>query len=187
VTGRAALFLDRDGVINVYRPGAYVNDLKDFEFIPGSLDSIVAISAARVPIVVVSNQAGVAKGLLPPEALERIMLAMRETVARAGGEILDVIHCPHDVDAGCECRKPRPGMLIEAARRHDLALERSILVGDGESDLQAARAAGCRAVLVLSGAAAFQGTAAATAAAAMADAVFPDLRGALPWILGAFA
>jgi D-glycero-D-manno-heptose 1,7-bisphosphate phosphatase len=182
---RPALFLDRDGVVNMYRPGRYVDDIEDFVFIDGSLEAIVTASASGVPIVIVSNQAGVAKGHTSVETVEAIMANLRASVEQAGGKILDIFYCPHDTDGLCDCRKPKPGMLLAASRRHDLALEQSVMVGDSESDLDAARAAGCRAVLVLSGQSGVRGTEAACAAAAKADAVFPDLASALPWLLGA--
>ncbi len=145
------VFLDRDGVINTYQRNAYVNRPEDFEFIPGSLEAIVELERRGIGVIVVSNQAGVGKGLMDAEALDAITAKMKRAVEAAGGAIADVLYCTHATDAGCECRKPRPGMLLDAARRHGIDLASTVFIGDAPSDWEAAKAAGCPFILVFSG------------------------------------
>lgn len=151
------LLLDRDGVINVYRPGVYVSTPDDFEFLPGVLETLVLLTRRGVGIIVVSNQAGVGKGLLSPARLAAITDRMRAEVAAVGGKILDVLYCPHRPEDGCDCRKPRPGLFVEAARRYGFDPAGTWFVGDSRRDVEAAAAAGCRSALVLTGQAAIKG------------------------------
>lgn len=145
------VFLDRDGVINTYQRNAYVNTPDQFEFFPGSLEAIVELKRRGIGVIVISNQAGVGKGLMSLESLEAITEKMKREVEAAGGEIADVLYCTHRPDEGCNCRKPRPGMLQEAARRHGIDLASTVFIGDAPSDWEAAKAAGCPFILVFSG------------------------------------
>lgn len=145
------LLLDRDGVINRYIENQYVSRVEDVAFIPGSLEAIKMLCDAGYKIIVVSNQAGVGKGLLAEEMLQKITEAILSGIRDAGGRVEDVIYCLHAPDAGCDCRKPRPGMLLEAARRHGFELKETFFVGDNPTDAKAAEAAGCRSILVRSG------------------------------------
>jgi D-glycero-D-manno-heptose 1,7-bisphosphate phosphatase len=145
-----AIFLDRDGVINANRAD-YVKSWGEFEFLPGALDAIRALSALDWPIIVVTNQSAVGRGLITRQAVEDIHQRMLEAVTRAGGRITEVRYCPHRPDEGCPCRKPAPGMLLGAARKWGLDLHRSVLVGDAMSDILAAQAAGAAAILVQTG------------------------------------
>jgi D-glycero-D-manno-heptose 1,7-bisphosphate phosphatase len=148
---RPAVFLDRDGVINENLAGRYVEDWATFRFLPGAVEAVAALKRAGYPVVVVTNQAGIAHGRFSADALEEIHRQMADALRAGGGGVDAVLHCPHHPQAGCDCRKPQPGMLRRAAERLDLDLARSVLVGDHLTDLQAARAAGCRAILVLTG------------------------------------
>jgi D-glycero-D-manno-heptose 1,7-bisphosphate phosphatase len=103
-------------------------------------------------VIVVSNQAGIGRGVMSEDDLEAIHVKMRTEAERAGGRIDAIYHCPHDWNAGCECRKPRPGMLFQAQREHHLDLTRTFFLGDDERDAEAARAAGCPSAMVTSGA-----------------------------------
>ena len=150
-TGRPAVFLDRDGVLNENLDGTYVHEWGAFRFLPGALAAVAALHRAGYPLVVVTNQAGIAHGHLSADALEEIHGRMVAAVRGAGGEIAAVLHCPHHPAAGCDCRKPQPGMLRRAAGSLGLDLSRSVLVGDHLTDLLAAHAAGCRGILVLTG------------------------------------
>jgi len=147
---RAALFLDRDGVICRNRDD-YVRSPRQLELLPGALDALRRLAPSRFAIVVVTNQSAVNRGLLAPEALEAIHARLRASVRAAGGRLDAVYHCPHRPDERCSCRKPAPGLLQRAAADLQLDLARSWLVGDHPSDLLAARAAGCRPILVASG------------------------------------
>src|SRR5579883_172554 len=140
-----AVFLDRDGVLNVDRPGGVVRP-EDFELLPGALEALAILARERVPVHVVTNQANVGR-----EVVDEIHRAMLADVRRAGGEIASVHVCYHAPEDGCDCRKPAPGLLLRAAREHSLDLARVVLVGDDRRDLEAARAAGAVPVLVRTG------------------------------------
>jgi histidinol-phosphate phosphatase family protein len=143
------LLLDRDGVINEERE--YLHDPKDLIVIAGVAQAIAAINRRRIPVAVVTNQAGIGRGMYGVEDYLAVNLAIDAFLAGAGAHIDAWYFCPHHPDAECACRKPRPGMVLTAAKDLSLDLARSILVGDKASDLEAARAAGCRAVLVRTG------------------------------------
>jgi D-glycero-D-manno-heptose 1,7-bisphosphate phosphatase len=144
---RPAIFLDRDGVINERVVGGYVTSWSQFRFLDGIIPALRDLSRLRLPMIVVSNQAGVGKGLMGRAALARITDRFVAQLARAGVPIVAVYYCPHTSDAECRCRKPRPGLLRQAARNWKIDLGRSILIGDSPSDIEAARAAGCRSIL----------------------------------------
>ena len=141
--------LDRDGVLNVKPPRAeYVRTAADFQWLPGSLDALRILREASVRVIVVSNQAGIARGAMTAEDLDEVHAAMRAQAEAAGGRIDAVYHCPHGWDDGCDCRKPRPGMLFQAQRDWALDLSRTPFVGDDERDGLAAREAGMPFLMV---------------------------------------
>jgi D-glycero-D-manno-heptose 1,7-bisphosphate phosphatase len=144
---RAAAFLDRDGVINVDH--GYTSRRDQFEWVPGVLLASRRLHEAGYALVVVTNQSGIGRGFYAESDFEILSNWMRAEFAAAGAPLAGVYHCPHHpVDAlgpyrtACDCRKPAPGMLLRAARELDLDLASSLMFGDRESDLQAARAAG---------------------------------------------
>lgn len=140
---RPAIILDRDGVINVKAPGGeYVTSWRDFRWVPGSREAIAALSRAGYTVIVVTNQAGIARGMMSESDLESIHDNMRRTVAHHGGSIDAVYVCPHGWDEGCRCRKPKPGMLFQAQRDFNLDLSRTYFIGDDERDIEAGAAAG---------------------------------------------
>ncbi len=154
---RAAAFIDRDGVIN--EELNYVHRVEDFRLVAGAAEGLRRLADAGFELIVVTNQAGIAKGLYTEEDFRELTRHMRAMLAQDGVEFLDVLHCPHHPQAtvarwrvDCDCRKPAPGMILEAARRHRLDLSHSVLVGDKTSDTDAGRAAGlARTVLVETG------------------------------------
>lgn len=148
--GVTTVFLDRDGVINENRAD-YVKNWSEFRFLPGSLEAIARLTQAGHRLVVCTNQAGLAKGLLSRETLDDIHRRMLAAVEAAGGVIEKVYYCAHDKDADCECRKPRPGMLLRARDELGLEMSEAAFVGDSMTDIQAGIAAGVHPVLVLSG------------------------------------
>jgi D-glycero-D-manno-heptose 1,7-bisphosphate phosphatase len=148
--GRAALFLDRDGVINRDRID-YVKSWEEFEFLPGVLEAFRILASQPHPVIIVSNQSGIGRGLVSRETVEEIHALMRETVVGSGGRIDAVYYCPHRPDEDCDCRKPRPGLILRAAADLALDLSASRLIGDDLKDLQSAAAAGVRPVLVRTG------------------------------------
>src|SRR4051794_28689346 len=137
---RPTVFLDRDGTINVKAPeGDYVKSPEEFDFLPGAVEAIGALREAGRRIVVVTNQRGIARGLMTEDDLAAIHARMLE----ATGPLDAIYHCPHD-DGQCDCRKPKPGMLLRAAADLGLRLEDAVTVGDSDSDMQAGTAAGTR-------------------------------------------
>ena len=147
-----AIFLDRDGVINRRIVGGYVADWSEFQFLPRAIDGIRELASihAPPPIIVISNQAGVGKGVVTLENLvaitERFVAAVRE---RGGGAHIDAVYyCPHTPSAECACRKPKPGLLLQAASDWGIELRSSVFIGDSSSDAAAARAVGSQPVLI---------------------------------------
>jgi len=175
---KKAAFLDRDGIIN-RAPGEHrhVKSWKEFEFIPGCAAAIRSLQDAGFMPIVVTNQRGVAAGELSEDVLRDIHSRMCRRLAAEGAQIADVLYCPHE-EGTCGCRKPQPGLLLQAERRHPINLDASIMIGDSETDVAAGRSAGCRCVLV-----------SAEAVETAADAVVPSvdaIPGALP-LLGVAA
>jgi D-glycero-D-manno-heptose 1,7-bisphosphate phosphatase len=144
----SAVFLDRDGVINRKAPeGDYIGAWRDFAFLPGALDGLRTLAALGVPVVVVTNQRGVALGRYTAADVADIHDRMRAAVTAGGGRIDAVYHCPHDRGA-CDCRKPRTGMFERAAEEHGITLADAAVIGDRASDMEAAAAIGALRVLV---------------------------------------
>jgi D-glycero-D-manno-heptose 1,7-bisphosphate phosphatase len=148
---RPAIFIDRDGVINRRRAGNYVLSWDQFEFMPGIRQSLRRLAEVRLPMIVISNQAAVGKGLLDAASLSEITERMQSALLEDGTAIAAVYYCTHRSDEKCICRKPRPGLLYRAAVDYNIDLRSSIFIGDSQTDVQAARAAGCRPVLLGSG------------------------------------
>lgn len=142
--------LDRDGTIN-HDSDHYIKSLEEWRPIKGSLEAIARLTQAGYRIVVATNQSGIARGLFTTRTLFEIHEALQRAVAQAGGRIDAFFFCPHAADAGCSCRKPQPGMLLEVARRFNVSLKDVYMVGDALRDVEAAAAAGARPVLVLTG------------------------------------
>jgi D-glycero-D-manno-heptose 1,7-bisphosphate phosphatase len=146
---RPAIFFDRDGVVNRRRVDDYVRTLDDFEFLPEIFEVLPRVRDEGYLAVVVTNQRGIARGLMTENALHEIHRSMQQELVATTGTAFDAIYyCPHERDAGCNCRKPLPGMLLDAARDLDIDMASSWLIGDSESDVEAGIAAGCRTVLI---------------------------------------
>jgi histidinol-phosphate phosphatase family protein len=143
------VLLDRDGVINRRIANGYVTSPEQFEFLPRALDALRLLAEYGYKVMVVSNQACVGKGLISAEELEEITRRFVAEVEKHGGRIGGVYYCPHRKEDECECRKPRPGLLIRAQREHHFVFAETFVVGDSLSDLRAARQAGCPVILVV--------------------------------------
>jgi D-glycero-D-manno-heptose 1,7-bisphosphate phosphatase len=145
---RPAIFLDRDGVINERIVDGYVTNWQEFRFVEGALSVLRDLARLRLPILVISNQSGVGKGLVSRSSLRQITERFVAAMERRGARIDGVYYCPHRTEEGCPCRKPKPGLLLAAARDWRIDLGASVMIGDAITDVQAAQAAGCRGILV---------------------------------------
>ncbi|HKX18470.1 MAG TPA: HAD-IIIA family hydrolase [bacterium] len=187
MSGRRAAFLDRDGVL--IRDVVHLVDASRIEILPGVPDALRRLRDARWMVVVVTNQSVVARGLVSEAELRGIHDVL-ESRLRAHGATLDAIYsCPHHPQGAveryrvvCDCRKPKPGLLLRAAADLGIDLRASVMVGDTDADIEAGRRAGCRTVLLTGAAGAVPWVSSATGAQA-ADHVAPDLAAAADWIL----
>lgn len=141
-----AVFLDRDDT--VIRNVPYCDDPEKVELMPGAGSAIRRLNDADLPVVIVTNQSGIARGYFTPSRLEEIHQRMNEMLKAHGARVDAIYHCPHHPADGCNCRKPETEMFETAARDHDLHLERSYMVGDRIMDIEAARRVGARGVLI---------------------------------------
>jgi D-glycero-D-manno-heptose 1,7-bisphosphate phosphatase len=147
---KPGVFIDRDGVINVNRSD-YVKRWDEFTFEEDALSSLKALAGSHFSIVIVSNQSAIGRGLMDVETVEEIHERMLNEIARNGGRVDAVYYCPHTPSDRCDCRKPKPGLLLKAARELDIDLARSFFIGDAISDVEAALAAGCTPLFVQTG------------------------------------
>ena len=144
------IILDRDGVIN-YDSDAFIKTPDEWKPLPGSLEAIARLNHSGYRVVVCSNQSGIGRGLLDMAALNAINDKMYKALSQLGGRIDALVYCPHPAEANCECRKPKPGMFQDIARRFNIDLTGVPSVGDSLRDLQASAAVGCKPILVLTG------------------------------------
>jgi D-glycero-D-manno-heptose 1,7-bisphosphate phosphatase len=138
-----AVLLDRDGVVN--------RDSEEWEVFPGVLEAIGKLRSAGLPVGICSNQSGIARGVVPMAQLAAINKRMHAAVRRGGGHIGLIRYCPHGPDEGCRCRKPAPGMILDAVRWLEISPANVLFIGDRQTDLLAARHAGCQIALVRTG------------------------------------
>lgn len=177
---RCAVFLDRDGTVNV--EVHYLDDPARLCLLPGVAEAILLLNKARIPAILVTNQSAIGRGYISSGCLDEIHQELDRELA-VHGAYLDAIYCcPHHPDDRCACRKPNPGLLHQAAEEHGLDLYSCFVVGDKASDLEAGRRCGCRTVLVLTGYGhrerkILEGT------PAEPDGIAADLLGAVQWIL----
>jgi len=152
---KRAVFLDRDGTINIEKE--YLYQAAEFEFIPGAPEAIKLLNQGGFTVVVVTNQSGVARGYYTEEDVHNLHRHIAVELARSGAHVDEWLYCPHHPSGRgsyalpCNCRKPLPGMLHEAAARHNINLEESTMIGDKLADIEAGRAAGCNTILVCTG------------------------------------
>ncbi len=189
MSGSWAVFLDRDGTIN--EEVGLIDRSEKLKLIPGAGKALQALKEAGALLIVVTNQPVVARGMLDEEGLKKLHRHLEELLKEEGVSLDAIYYCPHHPEKGhpeapdpryrrvCECRKPKPGMLLEAAKRFDIDMKRSFFVGDSTRDIAAANAAGCRSVLVKTGFAGDDGH----CPDAKSDIVKDDIRAASEWIL----
>ncbi|MFA5088823.1 MAG: HAD-IIIA family hydrolase [Candidatus Omnitrophota bacterium] len=152
---KKVVFLDRDGVVNTFPGnGNYVTKVKDFHFIPGSLMALRLLKENGFTVFIISNQAGVGKGVYSHDKLKRINRKMTNGIVRQGGKVRRVFYCTHKSDEGCRCRKPGTGSIHDALRSIHKPMSyarNTFFIGDTQVDIQTGHNAGCKTVLVLSG------------------------------------
>lgn len=145
------VILDRDGTICEEIPGSYVRYWSEFKFIPGALDALTRLKENGYKVFVFSNQSGVGKGVMTEEQLREIHREMCSTVFAFGGEISGVFYCPHRAEDGCDCRKPKTGLLLKIERDYGVDLTRAWVIGDSLRDVQAGKKVQSKTILLLSG------------------------------------
>jgi D-glycero-D-manno-heptose 1,7-bisphosphate phosphatase len=144
------IFLDRDGVIN--KEIEYLYKIKDFQFIDGIFESCIHFQRLGYEIIIVTNQSGISRGYYSEEDYQKITQWMINKFNKNTIKILDIFHCPHDPNSNCNCRKPKPGMLLKAKKLYNIDMNNSWLIGDKEIDIIAANSAGIiNTILVKSG------------------------------------
>jgi D-glycero-D-manno-heptose 1,7-bisphosphate phosphatase len=144
------IFLDRDGVIN--KDVHYLNKIENFEFIEGVFDACIYFHSLNYKIIIVTNQSGITRGFLSEQDYQKINKWMLNQFSKRDISILDTFHCPHGPNANCNCRKPKPGMFIEAKKKYNINMDSSWMIGDKETDIKAANLAGINnTILVRSG------------------------------------
>ena len=144
------VILDRDGTIN-HDSDRHIRSPEEWRPIKGSIEAIARLTQAGYRIVIATNQSGIARGYFNTRTLFEIHETLQRAAAQAGGRVDAFFFCPHAADSACACRKPQPGMLVEAARRFNVSPEDTYMVGDARRDVEAAAAAGAKPVLVLTG------------------------------------
>lgn len=173
------VFLDRDGVLTA-ETGEYITRPEDLSLLPGAAEAVATLNAAGWTVFVFTNQAGVGRGHLTLETLETIHHRLYAEVEAAGGTLTGIYACPHHPDEGCDCRKPKSGLLLRAAAEHNLDLRDCVVIGDSPRDLAAGVAVGCRLLLVLTGHTKQYDP--ATFPDPQPERVFPNLTAAAGWL-----
>jgi len=178
---RPAVFLDRDGTIS--EDVGYLNDVSQFRMFPFAAGAIQRLNDANLPVIVVTNQSGVGRGFFDEASVHAVHEEMTQQLAAAGAHLTAIYYCPHTSDDDCECRKPKPGMIRQAAHEHGVDLARSFVVGDRYGDVELAQASGGRGVLVRTGYGEEDLRSSGTEWARQPDFVADDLVSAVEWIL----
>ncbi|EIJ79890.1 histidinol-phosphatase [Bacillus methanolicus PB1] len=150
---KKAIFLDRDGVLNEVLSDRvkFVNRPEQLYLLERAAEAVAEFTRAGFEVFVVTNQGGVGLGFLKEKDLDRIHERLHGLIVEKGGEIKEIAYCPHKPKAGCECRKPNPGMILKLAEKYNIDLSKSIMVGDHERDIEAGKKAGCKTVFIGSG------------------------------------
>lgn len=145
------VFLDRDGVINK-DSSDYIKSWSEFEFIPKSRKAIALLNKNGFQVIVITNQSLIGRNMISQKMLDEIFEKMKTGVQNAGGDITDIFFCPHTPEDNCFCRKPNPGMILDAQKKYNIDLGQSVMVGDSVKDIECSHNAGCaKALLVKTG------------------------------------
>lgn len=173
------IILDRDGVIN-YESADYIKSPEEWHAIPGSLEAIARLTQAGHQVVIMTNQSGIGRGYYDEAMLTQIHAKLLAQLAERGGRIAKIFYCPHHPDAGCDCRKPEPGMLKQIEAEFNVNWDECLLIGDSWRDIEAGRAVGCEGWLVRTG---FGESFVANKQIPRDVPVFPDLSAAVDYFL----
>jgi D-glycero-D-manno-heptose 1,7-bisphosphate phosphatase len=146
----SAVFLDRDGVINNDSED-YIKSWPEFKFIPGSIEAIRLLTVNGLNPIVITNQSLINRNMISIKALNYIHDMMKKEIENKGGRITDIFFCPHTPEDNCGCRKPKPGLIHQAKSKYNLQLESAVMIGDSAKDIECAKNAGCKGVLVKTG------------------------------------
>lgn len=141
------VILDRDGVINEDSP-EYIKSPEEWHAIPGSLDAIARLNKAHIKVAVATNQSGIGRGYYHLNMLEKIHAKMTAELKNAGGHIDALFFCPHHPDDHCECRKPKPGLLLQISKYLNIHLSEAVMIGDAKRDMEAAITAGAKGIFI---------------------------------------
>jgi D-glycero-D-manno-heptose 1,7-bisphosphate phosphatase len=177
------VFIDRDGVINKDRPD-YVKKWSEFEFLPGSLDALKLLTINGYHIIVVTNQSVINRRIVTAAGLQEIHEKMTGAVTDHGSSIEAIYYCPHVPEDGCNCRKPKPGLIYQAQSDYGLDLSRTCMIGDSLKDIWCARRAGCSRVILVRTGHGKEADRLCQNAGIKADHVADDLMTAVKWLLG---
>ena len=142
------IFLDRDGVIN--EEINYLHSIDDFIFIEGIFDACRHFQKLGYQIIIITNQSGIARGLYDNQDFQKLTKWMMDQFTEKGIKILDIFYCPHGPKSNCNCRKPKPGMILKAKNKHNIDLELSWMIGDNETDIKAAHSSGITNTILVS-------------------------------------
>lgn len=181
--GKAAVFIDRDGTIN--EEVGYLGDADELSLLPGAAEAIRRFNETGLEVIVVTNQAGVARGYFGEDSVRKVNGRLIRELADGGAHVRAIYYCPHHPDfpseecETCSCRKPNPGMLLLAAHDYDIDLSRSYMIGDTGKDVETGKNAGCKTILVLTG----YGREEKDKLEAEPDYIAEDLMAAVDWIL----
>lgn len=173
------IILDRDGVINEDSTN-YIKSPDEWLVIPGSLEAIAQLNKAGHTVAIATNQSGITRGLYSEQILAAIHQKMKTELAKVGGHIDAIFYCPHRPEDNCDCRKPKPGLLLQIAKKFHANLKEAVMVGDSLKDIQAAQSVGCPVLLVKTG------NGASTFQQVTHIPVFPNLAAAVQYILNTY-
>lgn len=179
------VFIDRDGVIN-HDSDAYIKHPDEFHFIARSPDAIALLNAGGFQVILITNQSAVGRGMISGRTLDTIFQKMTHGVTKAGGRIKDIFFCPHTPDQGCNCRKPEPGMILQAVDRHDIDLKKTFMIGDSAKDIECGKNAGCAVTILVKTGNGEKALAALTQKGIAPDFIAKDLYEAACWITANF-
>ncbi len=141
-----AIFLDRDGTIT--KDVHYCSHPEDLELLPNAAEAIRLLNEHRYKVVIVTNQSGIGRGYFTEEALAEIHEKMKSELAKEGALVDAIYYCSHHPDENCDCRKPKPKLILQAAKEYHIALDYYFVVGDMQMDIEMGKAVGCQAILI---------------------------------------